>query len=64
MEIDEILHRAGEQEVERAQAEDGADVGGVDDEGIGRDAEDGGNGIEGEDEVGHLHHEEHEEEQR
>jgi hypothetical protein len=38
----EFVDDAGEEEVHGAQAEDGEDVGGVDDEGVGGDGEDGG----------------------
>lgn len=42
---------AGEQEVHGAQAEDGEDVGGQDDEGVGGDGEDRGDGVDREDDV-------------
>ncbi len=64
VQVDEALHRSGEQEVERAQAQHRADIGGVDDERVTRDAEDGRDGIQREDQVGELHHEQDQEAQR
>jgi len=46
--------RANQNEVERAQAHDGHDVGGVGQEGVAGDGEDGGNRVEGEDYVAEL----------
>ena len=46
--------RANQNEVERAQAHDGHDVGGVGEEGVARDGEDGGDRVEGEDYVAEL----------
>ena len=48
----EPVHQVREQEVERAQAEDGEDVGGEDDERVAGDAEDGRDRVHGEDDVG------------
>ena len=62
LEVAEVLDRAGEDEVERAQAEDGKDVRGEYDEGVGGDGEDGGDGVEREDQVGGLDQDEHERE--
>ena len=50
----ELGEEMGEEEVERAEAHDGHDVGGVGEEGMGGDGEDGGDGVEGEDYVGDL----------
>src|SRR5215213_8684382 len=54
----EFLDDPGEQEVERAQAEYGKDVRGVDDEGIARHGEDRRDGIDRKDEVGGLDYDE------
>src|ERR1044071_5798828 len=51
LEVVELLDHPGQQEVERAQAEDGEDVRRVDDERVGRDAEDGRDRVHREDEV-------------
>src|SRR5689334_6608841 len=40
LEVDELVNDARQQEIERAQAEHGADVGGIDDEWIARDGKD------------------------
>src|SRR5437762_13230580 len=47
--IDKTIHQVREQEVERTQTKDGANVRGVNDEGISCDREDGRNGIDRED---------------
>ncbi len=51
VQVVEVIQEAGEREVERAQAEDGRDVGRVDDEGVARDGEHGGDGVYGEEQV-------------
>ena len=51
-----------EQEVHRAQPQDGEDVRGVDEEGVGGDGEDRGDGVHGEDQVGGLHQDQDHEE--
>ena len=56
LQVLEAVDGGGQREVQRAQAEDGEDVRGVDDEGILRDGEDGGNRIDREDQVDELHH--------
>ena len=53
-EVLEALQAAGEREVERPQAEDGAHVGGEGDEGVAGDGEHGRHRVDGEDEVGGL----------
>jgi len=47
----EALDGAGEQEVERTQAEDGEDVRGEDEQRFAGQGEDGGDGVDGEDDV-------------
>src|ERR1700722_10644951 len=47
----ETREDVGEGEIERAQAEDGEDVGRIDDEGVSRDGQDCGDGVHGEDDV-------------
>ena len=64
LQVAEEADRPRQHEVERAQAQDGEDVRGEDDEGVLRDGEDGGDGVHGEDEVGGLHHQQHERERR
>ncbi len=58
----ELVHQARHHEEERAQAEDGAHVGRVDDEGVLADAQHGGDGVQGEEQVRGLHHQQHQEE--
>ena len=60
--VTEFVDDAGEEEVHGAESEDGEDVGGEDDKGVTRDAEDGGDGIESEDKVGEFDADEDEEE--
>src|SRR3954466_5411453 len=61
-EVVEISDRAGEDEIEGAEAEDREDVRGEDQERVGGETEDRGDGIEGEDEVGGLDHQQDERE--
>ena len=55
-EVAEIAEGAGQQEIERAQAQDGEHVGGEDDEGFAGDSEDRGDGVHGEKQVGGFDH--------
>mmetsp|Transcript_96407 Transcript_96407/g.267961 ORF Transcript_96407/g.267961 Transcript_96407/m.267961 type:complete len:590 (-) Transcript_96407:5-1774(-) len=55
LEVFEAVDHRGECEVQRAQAQDREDVAGVDDEGVGRDREDGWHRIHREDQVDELH---------
>lgn len=58
----EAVEEAGEDEVEGAQAEDGEDIGGPGDHRRAGNCEDGGDGVEGEDEVGEFDGEDDEQE--
>ena len=58
------MHGGGKREVEGAQAQDGEDVGGVDDEGVLGDGEDGRNRVDREDQVHELDDDERHEERR
>ena len=64
LQVVEPVDDAGQQEVERPQAEDGEDVRGVDDERVAGDGEDRRDGVDGEDQVGRLHQHQHHEERR
>ncbi len=55
--------RADQNEVERAQAHDGHDVGGVGEEGVAGDGEDGGDRVHGEDNVAELDSDEREQQE-
>lgn len=59
VEEDEAVGHVGEQKVHGTQAEDGEDVGGENDEGVGGDGEDGGNAVDGKDDVAQFHHHQH-----
>lgn len=61
-EVAEVCHDAVEGEVDRAQAENREDVRGENNEGVLGDREDGGDGVDGEGEVGAFDHEEDDEE--
>ena len=52
----ESLLGAGQQEVQRPQPQDGEDVGGEDDERVAGHGEDGGDRVDGEEDVGALDH--------
>src|SRR5207237_10241055 len=56
-EINKTVHQIGQQEVEGTQAKNRANVRGINDEGILSDGEDGRNGIDREDKVHHIDHE-------
>ncbi len=56
LEVAELLHHRRQGEVQRAQAQNGEDVGREDDEGVLGDPEDRGDGVDGEDHVRGLHH--------
>ena len=56
-EINKPIHQIGQQEVEGTQAENRANVRGINDEGVLSDGEDGRNGIDREDKVHHIDHE-------
>ena len=60
----EAIHGAGQQEEHGAQTQDGEYIRGVDDEGLARDTEDGGHGINREEQVGSLEEEQHDHERR
>ena len=60
----EAVGDVGEEEEERAEAHDGEDVGGIDDDGILGDGEDGGDGVNGKDDVAELNDQKHQEERR
>lgn len=62
LEVVELVEDTSQGEVEGAEAEDGEDIGGVDDEGVPCDSEDGGDGVDGEDEVGEFDDEKGDEE--
>ena len=64
IEESQVAHHAGQQEVERPQAENGEDVRGVDDEHVLRDGQHRRNRVDGEHQVGRLDDEQHEEELR
>ena len=64
LEVVELVDDAGQEEVHGAQAEDGEDVGGVDDERVGGDGEDRGDGVDGEDDVGGFDGDEDEQQRR
>ncbi len=55
-EVNEALHQAGQQKVERSQAENRANIGGINDERIARNREDRGNRIDRKDQVRDLDH--------
>ena len=59
LEVAEIINRPGQHKVERTKTQNGKDVRSEDNEAIGRDAEDGGNGIHGENQVGGFHAKQH-----
>src|SRR5262249_56426743 len=61
-EVAEAVEYGGEGEVERAEAEDGEDVGCEDDEGVAGDGKDGGDRVDGEEDVAAFHDEQGEEE--
>ena len=58
------VHHAGQQEVQRPQAQDGEDIRGEYDERILRDAEDGRHAVDGEQHVGAFDHQQHEKQRR
>ena len=62
--IAEIVDRPGQHEIQRAQAENGKDVRGENDERLGRDGENGGNGIQRKNQVGGFHHQQHQRQRR
>ena len=64
LQVAEAVHRAGQREVERAQAEDREDVAREDQERVGGDREDGGDRVDGEDEVGRLDHDQRQRQRR
>src|ERR1051325_10640837 len=59
LEVVKLFDHSGEQEIERAQAEDGEHVRGVDDKSICRDGKDGRDGIDGKDQIGHFDDDQH-----
>src|SRR5690606_10765213 len=61
LQVVELVHHSCKQEVERTQAENREDVGGKDDERIGGHTKDGGDGIDREDDVRALDHEQDQE---
>ena len=64
LQVDELVHRARQHEEERAKPQDGEDVRAVDEERIAGDREDGRDAVDREDQVGPLHHQQHQEERR
>ncbi len=54
LEVDEAVHQPAQQEVQLAQSHQGKDVGSEDDEGALCEAEDGGDRVHGEEQVGHA----------
>src|SRR4030095_12661991 len=62
--VDETRHEIGEQEVKRAQAENGADVRGIDNESVACDREHRRDGVDGKNQVHHLDHDENQRERR
>ena len=64
LQVDEPVHRSRQHEIHRAQAEDGKDVRGVNDEGVARDGEDGRHAVDGEDHVGDFDGDQGEEKRR
>ena len=63
-EINKPSHQVGQQEVEGPQAENRANVRGINDERVLSDSEDGRNGIDREDKVHHIDHEQNQSERR
>ena len=55
LEVMELVHRARQHEEQRPEPEDGEDVRGVDDERIAGHREDGGDAVDGEDQIAPLH---------
>src|SRR5690348_9097229 len=62
LEVDEPVHRTGQHEEEGAEAEDGEDVGAVDQERVAGDGEDRRDAVDREDEIGPLDDEQYQEE--
>jgi len=62
VEVAKFCEEVGEEEVEGTKSHDGHDVRGIGQEGMAGDGEDGGNGVEREDDVGEFDSDEGEEE--
>ena len=56
LKIDELVNDTGEQEIQRTQSKNRANVGGVDNERVARNAKDRRDGVDSEENVGDLDH--------